>query len=289
MTEYLNTIQFLINDQNNDYSKDFLSTSHYAAIDTKRKIIYICNEQSKLLKIDLKTKSIETISHEAHFGTFPAMVFADDRIHIISNYLCKHCVFDTSSNKFEELWDFSDKEKLPSTEPLFIKQHNSMIMTTYNGNNKTSPVSVMEFKNNKWTDLNVKNCEYLYDSNMITTTTGDFIIFLGGTDVEKVEDHRLIFIYDIKHEKLMKCGIEAPSDSICSALTRNKSNEELLTFGFVHDCYKVTNFRGIQMIPFYLIKVIGKWVCYETIHLVGDEGHWTIDMDKIITNSSYIQ
>ena len=72
-------------------------------------------------------------------------------------------------------------------------------------------------------------------------------------------------------------------------LTRNKEFDDLLTFGYVHECYKMEKFKDMQVIPFYLIRFIGKWICCETIHLFtlhGDKDmtrkHWTIDVDKIM-------
>ena len=67
----------------------------------------------------------------------------------------------------------------------------------------------------------------------------------------------------------MKCDIEAPSDDTLPALTRNKDYEDVLTFGFVHECYKMLKFKDVQIMPFYLMQVIGKYVRYETIHLIA--------------------
>ena len=59
-----------------------------------------------------------------------------------------------------------------------------------------------------------------------------------------------------------------------------------MTFGFVHGCYKMLKFKDLQIIPFYLIQFIAKWIRYEKIHLIWmcseANKHWTIDVDDII-------
>ena len=69
---------------------------------------------------------------------------------------------------------------------------------------------------------------------------------------------------------------------------RNEERENLATFGFVHECYKMLKLKDVQIMPFYLIQLIGKWVRYETIHLIAtdvneeNKKHWTIGVDKIL-------
>ena len=89
----------------------------------------------------------------------------------------------------------------------------------------------------------------------------------------------------------MKSDVEATVDvndlkGLALTRIRNQGNEGLLTFGYVRRCYNNKMFKNMQNLPFDLIKFVGKWICYETMHLIGKKGHWTIDMDKIILNSS---
>ena len=280
-----------------DYPKDFISTGHLSTIDQKQQIIYVCNEQSQLLKINLINKSIEIMSYKANFGAFPRIIFFNDKIHIIGGIGIKrgkHNIFCRTRNEFDEIYDFnrSTEHGFQSHFTWISKPRASIITTTYDHNNKKSPVSVIEFKNNKWTNIDIKNCKYLLGSSIISTTNGDYFIFLSGCEnTPNFKCHQLIFVYYVKHKKLAKSNITTPAtDAIGKAtLTRNEEFEDLLTFGYVHDCYKIKNFKNMRMIPFYLIQLIGKWICYETIHLFTVQNdkdrtkkHWTIDVDKII-------
>ena len=102
------------------------------------------------------------------------------------------------------------------------------------------------------------------------------------------------FVYDVRNKKLYQSDIEAPSATMSKAvvLTRNDQRENLSTFGFINDCYKMCRFHGVQVMSFYLIKIIDKYVCYETLHLLIRKGagdpsktHWTIAVDKIIEST----
>ena len=65
-----------------------------------------------------------------------------------------------------------------------------------------------------------------------------------------------------------------------------------MTFGFVNECYKTGPFQGVQRLPFYLIKLIANWVCFEELHLLikHDQDdpkafHWMINVDNIIEST----
>ena len=95
---------------------------------------------------------------------------------------------------------------------------------------------------------------------------------------------------DRKANKLFKHTIETPnswSGPWLGMTTKNDKNDDLLTFGYVNRCYKMPDFKGVQVLPFYLIKLIKEWVCFETLHLLQlnkdwSWTDWTIDVDIIL-------
>eukprot|EP01084_Bolivina_argentea_P177395 306772_1 len=123
----------------------------------------------------------------------------------------------------------------------------------------------------------------------------EYIIILGGsydynasiTMDNKYSDN--IFIYDIKFNTFRKSKVKLPKSDLdrCNAvITNNKCNDELLTFGFIRICYKSNTFIKLQYLPVYLIQLIGKWVCYQNIHIIADNGeHWKINVDCIIASA----
>ncbi len=94
----------------------------------------------------------------------------------------------------------------------------------------------------------------------------------------------IITIYDFKTNKFRQSSIKCPKKRRFKAVMANNSqNDELLTFGFVNECFRSSQFNDIQVLPYYLVKLIGNWVCYEFIHIVADDGkHWRLNIDTIL-------
>ena len=85
---------------------------------------------------------------------------------------------------------------------------------------------------------------------------------------------------DLKTGKCESIDLKWPKDvdmrprevSIDYIITRkSQKDDELLTFGFVHECYKKDNMKKMQELPFYLIQLIAKWIFYNYLHIVFGE------------------
>ena len=91
---------------------------------------------------------------------------------------------------------------------------------------------------------------------------------------------------------MSKSDIKTPTIARATAIiTRDDERDSLLTFGFVNQCYKMEEFGDVQALPFYIIKLMEKWVCFEMIHVIQlltndlPVVHWTMDVDKIIEST----
>ena len=278
-----------------DYPKDFASLAHKAAIDIKNNIIYICNID-KLLEINLTTNNMKILSNQINLDEFPGVFFANDCIHVIggeSNN--KHYIFNRSCNKFDLIHDFDSDNLTICQRSFYFAKNKSIINTVFDDKNKTS---IIEFKNNKWNlmDFKIQNEQHLTGSEIIATTNGNYLIFIDGTNLEKNEMDHFIYIYDVKAKDLIKSDVKMPENisgtAATSAITRNNDKENLLTFGFVNQCFNTKNYENMQQLPFYLIKLIEKWVCFETMHVIIDDStedkiqntHWIIDVDTILSS-----
>ena len=277
-----------------DYPKDYESMGQFPTIDQDNRIIYICCTDSKLLGINLNTKSIQTIVEQYDLGIDSGIMFANNTIHVIGgNENDKHLIFDNDNKEFKEFHDFASDKQIPCSYALYLPSRKTIINTIYHRNNPKIPVSVVEFKNNKWTNLNIANCEDIFGAYITATSHEDYLIFLCGFDLttEDLNLHRWIYVLDMKTYKLVQSKIQVPEagENSSGITTRNEEQEDLVTFGFVHECYKTEIFQKVQMIPFDLINVLKRWVCYETFHLVlrSEQDiekceHLTIDVDEII-------
>ena len=275
-----------------NYPTNFETLRHSTTIDKKNQIIYIANGISKLYKIDLKTKTIELLSNNVNVGAFPGIILIKNKIHIIGareNY--KHFLYDQDDDQLKEICDFADNDLMTSRSSIYLKSTQSAFTTVYYKDNPLDPVSIMEFKDNEWSDLNIKDCDGLHQSCILSTFHEDYLLIIGGVTDITFWIHANIFVYNIKNKKLMKSDIRSPFIGYpFGAITKNDENDELLTFGFIRNCYKIFSlFNDVQIMPFYLMKFIQKWVCNEKLHLMLSKEydnkiktHWMINVDRII-------
>ena len=269
-----------------NYPKEFQSINHIATIDNKNKIIYILNDNSIFIKIDLNTKTIEKTHCNIPHGTFPGIVYINGNIHVIGGkgiipgpgnmHNRKHFIFNEKDRIFRELDDFK-KNIFPI--PIYLNKTKSIMAIT------DDYYPLMEYRNNTWQQIKIIKHEY--PGTTVVTTSQDFMIFL---QVRSLWTNNGIFVYNLKNGTMHKSKVRVPEIPEATAIiTRNDERDEILTFGFIRKCYKANDLKQIQDLPFYLIKFIGKWICHENVHFIGlsDDGkhtHWMMDVDKIINS-----
>ena len=91
------------------------------------------------------------------------------------------------------------------------------------------------------------------------------------------------------HKNLMKSTIKTPSKRFTSWIDQNEHHDKLLVFGYINKLWKLPKYANIQTLPYYLINLIAKWVCFEDIHLMAvDSQHWKINIAASIKYSFII-
>ena len=123
-------------------------------------------------------------------------------------------------------------------------------------------------------------------SSVVCTKNEQHIVFLGGYVIGSGWTD-IISIYDFKINKFRQCSVKCPKKTRFEAvMVNNSENDELLTFGFVNKCFRSSQFNDIQALPYYLITLIGNWVCSEFIHIVNTDhnggNHWKINVEAIM-------
>ena len=273
-----------------DYPKDFISTQHMATFDQQNKTIYLLNSmrnRGSLYKINLNSKQIDEISCDIKCNRYPGIAFENGNIHIIGAELDnKHYIFHAKDKVFNEVHDFGPTPILPLD--VSLKKRKTLVALPRTGN-----VSMVAYKNNKWENMTAY-FGYFHALSTVCTQHQDFIILINKfANVLTFEMTDNIFIYDLNNNTIKESAIRSPTMKLSTSITtRNVERDSLLTFGFIRDCYRLTAFVAVQKLPFYIIKFIEEWVCFETLHLISIQGeadehtHWSIDVDTIITSTS---
>ena len=270
-----------------DYPEDFQSDGHIATIDRKNKIIYILNNDSIFIKINVNTGTMEKINCNIPRYQFPGLIYANGNIHVIgSKHITgnplnmintKHYIYNEEERAFTEGYDFKE-ETFPI--PIYLNKRKSIMAIT-----DDFPYPLIEYKDNVWQQIKITQEDF--PGTTVVTPGQDLMIFL---QVRGFWTYNGIFVYNLNNGTIHKSKLYVPETfTATSTITRNDERDEMLTFGFIRKCYKGNNFKAVQDLPFYLIKFISKWICFETVHFIGlkENGkhiHWEIDVDAIINS-----
>ena len=263
-------------------------------MDKKNQVLYACNPE-KWCSIDLKSKIVDTFSTN-HIFKFPSMFIVNKSIYFIDHENKKVYIFIKDTTNFKEICSFNtDSVHMISAFSLYIESRKSLISTNYkyctNDTGIISSISEFSILNNKWTHWE-KKIESIFCAAIVATKGEQYLFFIGGLNSNSntgwfggCTDR--ILMYDVRNDDFKQISIKCPVESqFAAAITRDDARDELLTFGFINHCYTSSQFRNVQLLPHYLIRLITNWICHENIHLISTDGdHWFIDIDSFIQSA----
>ncbi len=90
-----------------------------------------------------------------------------------------------------------------------------------------------------------------------------------------------IFICDIKLQKAWESNIKKEKD-MKFAIISDIQKEELLCCGYIRKCWKLSKFKQITVLPYYLTQIIDAYFAIETIHMMNTEKHLCLNIDYIL-------
>ena len=148
----------------------------------------------------------------------------------------------------------------------------------------------------RWPKMKWVNCMPLRNGeDTVITNDGRYIISVGSWRHWKgeLEESDKIIVYD---SKKMICGESKaviPRSGFHKAVMMvNRTQDTLLAQAYVNQSYRETEFKGLTVLPVYLIDMIGKWFCNEYLHIFLDcdddevyycyDGHFKINVDDIV-------
>ena len=122
----------------------------------------------------------------------------------------------------------------------------------------------------------------LYNFGCVSTKNDRYVILLGGYG-----NDQSIYIYDVKHNVFKKSKIKCQQRGEFNALiTNDMDRNNLLTFGYINNCYKLDNFSNVQLLPLYLIKIVAKYAFNQQIYLMSihNGSRFKFNVDHILNN-----
>ena len=251
-----------------------------AVFDKKRQCIYLCTFQSKLFEININKKKINMLK-QGNFLTRMPSVFSigHDDVYVLSENK-KYLLFNKKTKSIVE-GEYSIPWTL-SARNVTLKKRKSMITTAKNQRNKVMLIEY-SFTNNAWIGWNLKQFNY-FASEIVKTSNEQYLILLGGYNVESREYTKDIIVFDLNANKLSKSYIKLPISYVMANIHRNKPQEKLLLLAYINQLWRFSDCRYIKPLPFYFMELIGKWICLEYLHVIGQNmcHHWSINVDEIL-------
>eukprot|EP01084_Bolivina_argentea_P288615 495393_1 len=266
---------------------NFRSDSHSTSFDKKNQIIYLCN-RSQLLRFNLKTKSVEIVSTNINFGSYPGLVYVNDHIHIIGGENTdQHLIFDEKKNNFNEIYSFNTVTNLLFGHSiLYMKSRNSILLFGSKSQLTAPAISEFSMVNKKWNEWKMEIPDSVYYSATVSTKDEQYIFILGGY-LSGGGWSNDIFVFDVKRDAFFKSSIKCPlRTQYRGVIMKNDYKDELLTFGFIHKLFIDGTMNDVQELPCYIIKLISEWVSNDYIHLIefNSGKHWKISVDHILSS-----
>eukprot|EP01084_Bolivina_argentea_P072619 131857_1 len=285
-----------------DYDEKFMCNIWSSAYDNDNKLLYVCDPShsqsytSRILIFDLNTKTKVTITEE-QFKQLFGFIMIEDKLHQICHMVSSNSEMENGNHyiynatqQFNKITTFKPLEKLFFYGLIYLKSKKAVLLC---GGHKFGFVfqdSIFLFSciDSTWKELSIKIPLKLSGFGIVATTNEQYVIILGGwCGGQLYSDH--IFIYDTRNNTFSQSKIKCPVKGMYRAIIMNNSNrDEVVSYGFMRDCYKSENFINVQLLPENLTKIICCYYCYEEVYLLkkcqctGTSEHWKISVDYIL-------
>lgn len=275
--------------------------------------IYTFNSESIIQKHSLKNKTLVLLAeyhpiNQLNFDRIAKILLIEDQLHLIGvdeggtgNGGWYYAVMDNSAERVI-------KGPLPIrhtkhiihflSKAVFLQSKRSIIAYGM-AQNGISMICEYSLASNEWIVRETSSLRPHFHGGPAIVVTSDerYIISCGEYEgFYHAPYHNSIVIYDVKKDTFTESDIKFPGsgDVGNAVLMANPKRDELLTFGFVKQCFRDPLFKNMQNLPKYLIQMMAKWFCFETLHLFWNRPrfdadseqdrsiHWKIDVDDIL-------
>ena len=195
-----------------------------------------------------------------------------------------HMIFNETTKRIHEEKYSSDSVDLEHPV-LRVKTRNSMIATGSVGNG--TELLEYSFTNRDWVNYSDLGC-INWGSQLAMTSNERYLLLMGGVDTStsRYNFTKNILVLDFKTMILRESRVKLPMRRIKVSVHRDRITENLLTFGYINQLWKFSEYSDMAFLPFYLMKLIEQWIHFEYVHIIGTRAnksrHWKINVDEIL-------
>ena len=255
---------------------------------TNKTIIHVLDNRSNLFQISLQTKQMKKLTNIPFetVGWSPSLFYINNKLHIIAHTpeICiHHLIADLGKKDLQTIHTF--QYKTITHAAIYLPARQRIVVFTYE--------RIMEYcvLTNQWT-IHVPSFKFPLITGLIADKHQQFIVI----PIEWHTGPRII-VYNITTRNMSFSSYKpATKRKYVGIMMDDPERDNLIVFGYVHDCFTRKEFDQIPELPFYLIRLIGKWICNEQLHLFSvttclntwamvhhhNGKHWKISLDDVL-------
>ena len=279
-------------------SKFSISVPNHVAINSNK--MYVCSRKHNKMAI-LEMKGLNEykwqIDDYAHYRIASAAksIIINNELHIIGggghgrHGRNGHLKYNQTQRRFELLHYLVDIMNIRRIIDHKIVQIKSKVyvMGGYNVGTRRFSDGIHEYDiiNNSWSTLKITLPKPMGKFGCTTAINKQYVLLFGGKRPDKNISNE-IWIYTVHDKSFKKSRMKCPKKSPYRAFAiNNRNKDELVTFGYVRNIWKIYEIDDHLFPPQYLIRIIFNFYWREYVHLFEDQSvtvHWRIDVFDII-------
>eukprot|EP01084_Bolivina_argentea_P215186 365308_1 len=284
------------NIQHNTYhKKNLLSTKLFknvgckyatTALDTNKSLLYLFGENGHVNEVNLKTLEWKKCSHKFHDGSHARSLFIKGKFHIFGGWenVNSHFIWCPKEQNLKKICDLKtlkpgavrmfDMHYLKSRDSVLLLYGKRQDVKLYKDYGMDSKLYLYSLLTKQCESLPIKLLINIKFSESVLTRDEKYVILCGGGH---------FYVVNLKEMSIIKKEISVPCIQTGKMIiVSDEKVEELLSFGYIRNCWNLPSFSNIIYPPFYLTQLMNSYFTKEMIHMISAASHFSINVDKII-------
>ena len=255
-----------------DYPTNIHCKWSTSALNDNKTKLYIFGDPGFVVSVNLKNGMFQKSHQRFHDGAHSKSIFHEGQFHIFGGWDAKdrsHFIWNETEQSLSKIHFFEEITELNAFSLMYLPLQQSVLIL-----NDKSGLYSYSFITNKCVKMDIKlDIDVLLSLDEAVLTKDDryVIMFMDGeTDIT---------VFDLEKQQIGKSNVSLPCDSDQYLLIRNDNyKQQYLTFGFIRK-------HKTGHVPNDIITMIMEFVYFEIIHILNDNGHWSMDVEIIINNT----
>ena len=243
--------------------------------------LYIFGEAGHVFKFDLRSGQVIKSIKPFHDGTHCRSLFINGEFHIFGGWMslnAAHFIWNEEDQDLKRIHDFDEEiatEDLTLHSVMYLSSKNTVLIMPY----ISKSIYSYSLTTNECVQLEL-NVDKVSKAWAYAVLTGDKrYVILFSID-------KSIYTLNLDTFDITKSKIICPFTNLGAVCIGNDNqNKVLVTFGYIRQCWKMSQFAEVRELPIDIIGIIKAYTLFETIYILDakHETFWSINVDKLLS------